>query len=95
MDGAPKGRPAASRRGGTAKGDPRYRLTVIATYAGDGTNEEQVTANLAAGRGAHLVHCGTITMSRSEWDHLISAITFALGDDLELEDATDRPRDLG
>lgn len=71
----------------------RYKLTVLGRYpARLKGNQTAVTANLAAGdHGGHLVHCGTITMSESEWDTLIAALESGLGDHLEVEDV-DRPK---
>jgi hypothetical protein len=65
----------------------RFRLKVLGRYQTQHKgNEMAVTVNLLAGRGDHLVHSGTLTMSESEWAAFAGALEDSLGDDLEIED---------
>ena len=69
----------------------RYRFTLLGRYpARLKGNQTAVTINVAAGdTGGHLVHCGTLTMSESEWAFLREALGRSLGGDLEVEDHTE------
>jgi hypothetical protein len=49
-----------------------------------------VTVNVVAGRDDHLVHSGTLTMSEAEWATLTKALKTSLGDDVEIDDRTQR-----
>ena len=71
-------------------GRHRYRFTVLGRYpARLKGNQTAVTINVAAGdTGGHLVHCGTLTMSESEWQVLRDALGRSLDGDLEVEDHT-------
>ncbi len=73
-----------------------YSFAVLGRYQAQlQGNESHVTVNMRAGRGDHLVHCGTLTMSEAEWAHFISALERAMPDDVEVVDAhglLSRPR---
>ena len=72
----------------------RFRFVVLGRYpARLKDNATAVTVNVSAGdTGGHLVHCGTLTMSQSEWESLRDALANTLGDQLEVEDlAEDQP----
>ena len=47
-------------------------------------NEPHITVAVLAGRGDHLVYCGTLTLAESEWDVLSSSLRDALGDAIEI-----------
>ncbi len=47
-------------------------------------NEPHVTVAVLAGRGDHLVYCGTLTMAEEEWGVLSSTLRDALGDAIEI-----------
>lgn len=47
-------------------------------------NEPAITVAVLAGRGDHLVYCGTLTLAESEWDVLSSTLRDALGDAVEI-----------
>jgi hypothetical protein len=49
-----------------------------------------VTVNVVAGRDDHLVHSGTLTMSEAEWATFTEALKASLGNDVEIEDRTQR-----
>ena len=68
----------------------RYRFTLLGRYpARLKGNQTAVTINVAAGdTGGHLVHCGTLTMSESEWDVLKEALRRSLAGNVEIEDLT-------
>ncbi len=65
----------------------KYKFTVLGRYrARLKDNETHVTVNLVTGHDDHLVHSGTLTMSESEWEDLITALRKSLGVNLEIED---------
>ena len=74
--------------------DHRFRFVILGRYpARLRDNATAVTLNVSAGdaRG-HLVHCGTLTMSESEWESLRGALAASIGSRLEVEDlAHDQP----
>ena len=47
--------------------------------------------NLAAGRGDHFVHCGTLTVNEEEWEAFIGALRECLGVAVEVREGT-QPR---
>ncbi len=47
-------------------------------------NEPHITVAVLAGRGGHLVYCGTLTLAESEWEVLSSSLRDALGDAIEV-----------
>jgi hypothetical protein len=69
----------------------RFRFTVLGRYQTQHEgNEMAVTVNVVAGRDDHLVHSGTLTMSEAEWATLTEALKASLGDDVEIDDRTQR-----
>lgn len=67
--------------------DHRFRLTVLGRYQTEHERSEMaVTVNLVAGRDDHLVHCGTLTMTESEWATFAGALKNSLRDNLEVRD---------
>jgi hypothetical protein len=48
---------------------------------------------MAAGRGGHFVHCGTLTMNEAEWDEFLSGLRECLGDAVEVRDGGRPPAD--
>jgi hypothetical protein len=48
--------------------------------------EWQITANMSAGRGIHLVLCGTLTMSESEWSVFVNAMETCLAETLSADE---------
>ena len=50
-----------------------------------------VSMNLAAGRGDHFVHCGTLTVNEEEWEAFIGALRECLGVAVEVREGT-QPR---
>jgi hypothetical protein len=67
--------------------DYHFRFTVLGRYpAHVEGNAPHVTVNMAAGRGNHFVHCGTITMSEGEWFAFTDALTTCLGEAVEIID---------
>lgn len=70
----------------------RFKFTVLGRYdARLRGNEPHVTVNVLAGRGDHLVYCGTLTMSEAEWEALGEALERGLGEDLEIGDPRYQP----
>ena len=68
-------------------GTHQYKFTVLGRYpARLRNNESHVTVNFLAGSDDHLVHSGTLTMSESEWEDLVDALSKSLGDKLEIDD---------
>jgi hypothetical protein len=68
-------------------GEQRFRFKVLGRYQTQHEgNELAVTVNLAAGWDDHLVHCGTLTMSESEWVTFVGALKDSLGDGVQVED---------
>ena len=67
----------------------QFKFTVLGRYpARIHGNETAVTLNVAAGDENHLVYCGTLTMSESEWESLNRALESTLKDRLEVDDHT-------
>ena len=65
-----------------------FLFTVLGHYpARVRGNAPHVTVNMAAGRGSHLIHCGTLTMSEDEWDAFVGALKTSLGRSVEVTDA--------
>jgi hypothetical protein len=64
-----------------------FRFTVLGRYRTQAAgNEAHVTVNLAAGRDGRLTYAGTLTMSETEWETFISALTEHVPVDVEVED---------
>jgi hypothetical protein len=64
-----------------------YRFTVLGRYRTQTEgNESHVTVNMAAGRDGRLTYAGTLTMSESEWETFISALTEGVPVNVEVED---------
>ncbi|MFN2544676.1 MAG: hypothetical protein ABR600_08930 [Actinomycetota bacterium] len=67
----------------------RFKFTILGRYpARLKGNETAVTVNVAAGDEGHLIFCGTLTMSESEWEALSRALQPGLKERLEIEDHT-------
>lgn len=65
----------------------RYRFVVLGRYpAPMKGNATAVTVNVASGKGEHLVHCGTLTLTEIEWDELLRALRASLRDRVQVED---------
>jgi hypothetical protein len=66
----------------------RFRFVVLGRYpARLKDNATAVTINVSAGdSGGHLVHCGTLTMSETEWGSFRDALRSSLGENVEVED---------
>src|SRR5438105_4618736 len=64
-----------------------FRFSVLGRYRTQlEDNETHVTVNMAAGRPGRLTYSGTLTMSESEWEAFISALTVDLPWNVEVED---------
>jgi len=64
-----------------------FRFSVLGRYRTQmEDNETHVTVNMAAGRPGRLTYSGTLTMSESEWQAFISALTEDLPVNVEVED---------
>jgi len=73
--------------------DYHFLFTVLGRYpARVEGNLSNVTVNVAAGRGDHFVHCGTLTMNEEEWEAFIRALRTSLGDDVEVREGEGLPR---
>jgi hypothetical protein len=64
-----------------------FRFSVLGRYRTQTEgNETHVTVNMAAGRDGRLTYSGTLTMSESEWEAFISALTEDVPVNVEVED---------
>ena len=67
--------------------DYHFLFTVLGRYpARVEGNLPNVTVNVAAGRGDHFVHCGTLTMNEEEWEAFIAALRQSLDGAVEVKD---------
>jgi hypothetical protein len=67
--------------------DYHFKFTVLGRYpARIGGNAPHVTVNMAAGKGDHFIHCGTLTMSEGEWEAFVEALRSCLGDSIEVDE---------
>ena len=65
----------------------RFKFTILGRYpARLKGNETAVTLNVAAGDEGHIVYAGTLTMSESEWEAFVSALTEGVPVNIEVED---------
>ncbi len=70
-----------------------FKLRVIGRSPAHITgNEAHVSACLLAGPDAdHLTLAGTLTMTDMEWESLVRAMRKAFGDEVAIEDWTEKP----
>lgn len=63
-----------------------FKFKVLGRYeARLSGNEPHVTLSVLAGQDGHLVYCGTLTMSESEWGSLKGQLGSALGEHFLVE----------
>jgi hypothetical protein len=75
-----------------AKRKNMYKFSILGRYpARMSQNESAVTVNMLAGHDGHLAFAGTLTMSDDEWNTLVDALKYSLGDALEVEDVSPPP----
>ncbi len=64
-----------------------FRFSVLGRYRTQAEgNESHVTVNMSAGQGSRLTYSGTLTMSESEWEAFVSALTEGVPVNIEVED---------
>jgi hypothetical protein len=70
------------------KGSPlHFKFVVLGRYpARLKGNESQLTLNLLAGHEDRLVQSGTLTLTEAEWETMLGALRYSLGDAVEVED---------
>jgi hypothetical protein len=65
----------------------RFRFNVLGRYRTKlPDNEPHVTVHVQTGRDERFTHCGTLTMSETEWESFFGALLETLGDRVEIDD---------
>jgi hypothetical protein len=69
------------------EGLPRFRFNVLGRYRTKlPGNEPHVTVHVQTGHDDRFTHCGTLTMSETEWEVFFAALRAKLKGRVELDD---------